>query len=227
MKTLALSGWGQPHDALKNILPEATHVDYAIHKSVETALSDIADIARGYELVAGWSLGGQLAVRAIATGLIMPQKLVLISVPFQFVEVEKNGLGMKRDTFEVFCNNFLKNPLRTLSKAWDLLHYQDSHSQRIANQLASFSKDAVLARNWLNWLSLIDGYSCEALNFSTFPPTLLVHGEKDKVVEPEQSVRFAKTIANAKLVTWPACGHAPHWHDAEGLMQLIKEHLHV
>ena len=98
MKTLALSGWGQPYDALKELLPDAKHMDYARYDTPEAALSAMADTAMGYKRIVGWSLGGQLAVRAIAAGLVMPEKLVLIATPFQFVEMGKHSLGMRRDS---------------------------------------------------------------------------------------------------------------------------------
>ncbi|MFW0776514.1 MAG: alpha/beta fold hydrolase [Rickettsiales bacterium] len=226
MKILTLSGWGQPHDALAHAFPDATHLCYARHDTVEDALRDIADTARGHDTVIGWSLGGQLAARAISEGFIAPRKLVLIAAPFEFVEMG-GGLGMPRDTFDKFFDNYIQNPVRTLHKAWDLVHYNDAYSGHVKEVLSGFSKQAVLNNDWLKWLSLIDGYSCEKLDFSRFPNTLLVHGEEDVVVEPAQSKRFAECIKGAKLELWPDCGHAPHWHDTNRLRNVIKGHLHV
>jgi pimeloyl-[acyl-carrier protein] methyl ester esterase len=224
MSMLALSGWGQPHDALATIAPDALHFNYARYASVEEALAALADTAQGYKYAMGWSLGGQLLARAISAGMIAPKKLLLIAPPYQFVEQNRAGPGMKRDTIEKFFDNFLHHPLRTLHKAWALVHHDDSHAALIANQMAVFSKDAVLAGQWLNWLSLIEGFSCEALDYSRFPPTLLVHGERDAVVEPAQSQRFAERIAQARVVLWPGCGHAPHWHNPQAFTQLMTEH---
>jgi len=226
MKLLALSGWGQPHDALAEAFPDATHLCYARHDSVEEALADIADTARGHDAVIGWSLGGQLAARAISAGLIAPKKLVLIAAPFEFVEMG-GGLGMPRGTFDKFFDNYVHNPMRTLHKAWDLVHYNDAYSSHVKDVLSSFSKQAVLNNDWLKWLSLIDGFSCEGLNFSKFPSTLLVHGKQDAVVESAQSEHFAGHIKESQLEIWPDCGHAPHWHDTNKLRHLVQEHLNV
>ena len=227
MKILTLSGWGQPYDALADLLPEATHMEYAHHEAIDQALDSIADTGQGYDVIIGWSLGGQLAARAIAAGKIKPKKLVLLATPFQFVEIGKNGIGMKRDTFEIFYHNFMKNPARTLNKAWDLVHYMDTQAKFIKDQLSTFSKDAVLTRNWLNWLALINGYSCKELDFQSFPPTLIVHGTRDAVVGVEQAECFVKHIASARLEIWQDCGHAPHWHDRNRLRSLIMEHTGV
>ena len=187
----------------------------------------MADTGRGYDAVIGWSLGGQLAARALAAGMLAPKKLVLIATPFQFVEMEKNGLGMKRDTFNTFFDNYMKHPMRALHKAWELIVHDDRHAPFIRENLQAFSKQGVLANDWLKWLGMIDGFSCESLDFRAFPPTLLVHGENDAVVEAEQSRRFAQRIPAARLEIWPDCGHAPHWHDTEKLRRLVGEHLHV
>ena len=65
MRTLCLSGWGQPADALASIAPDATHLGYTHHDNVADVLSAIAKEAARYDRIIGWSLGGQLAVRAV------------------------------------------------------------------------------------------------------------------------------------------------------------------
>ncbi len=221
MRTVTLSGWGQPHDALAQLVPGAEHIDYAHAANATEAMRMLA--AHQPERIIGWSLGGQLAVRAIAAKMIQPKQLVLIAVPYQFVA----GDALGRETFAKFFANYQANPRRTLHKAWELLHYEDARSDYIADQLAALDKDAVLAKDWLRWLSLLEHFSCEALDFNHFPNTLLVHGKRDKVVEPSQSARMAARIKNSRLELWEDCGHAPHWHDAARLRTLIESHQHV
>ena len=82
----------------------------------------------------------------------------------------------------------------------------------------------MLENNWLRWLGVLEHYSCDALDFSKLPPTLLVHGMNDKVVAPSQSQCLAEKIPQATLELWEGCGHAPHWHDKLRLEQAIKNH---
>jgi len=227
MRIATLSGWGQPHDALSALLPGSHAIDYAPCESVEAALEMIGQQAHDYDALVGWSLGGQLAARAIAEKRIAPQKLVLIAAPYQFVQSPAGRLGMPRLTFDQFTSNFSRDPLRTLTKAWELVGYEDRFSDTVRSQLTAYSKQAVLANNWLNWLALLDGYSCDVLDFDHFPPTLLLHGEADVVVASAQSSQFAQRIPRAKISLWPGCGHAPHWHDTTRFKQLVSEHLHA
>jgi pimeloyl-ACP methyl ester carboxylesterase len=226
-RVLALSGWGQPHDALLALVPGAVHGEYAHHTSVRDALRSIVDMGQGCNTAIGWSLGGQLLVRAIAAGMLRPQLLVLIAAPFQFVESSELRIGMKRDKFEKFRDNYKNNPARTLDKAHELIIKGDSHEMQIRAHLARQDKSKALAQHWLEWLHLMDGFSCADLHLADFPPTLLVHGEDDVVVTPDQSQQFAHAIPHAKLSLWPHTGHAPHWHDTALLQALIKEYAHV
>lgn len=223
MKTVTLSGWGQPHDALTGLALGSQAIDYSHAANASEAIRMIASLAKGADRIIGWSLGGQLAARAVAEGAVAPKHLVLIATPYQFVGEGAQG----QETFRKFHGNYKANPKRTLDKAWELIHYEDSQSRFISDQMALFDKDAVLKKDWLRWLDALEHYSCDALDFSRFPRTLLVHGEKDRVVAPGQSQRFAEKIAQAKLSLWEDCGHAPHLHNAAKLQKLIHEHAHV
>jgi pimeloyl-ACP methyl ester carboxylesterase len=227
MKTLTLSGWGQPHDALASIAPDATHFDYSHFQAPEDALKAIAQAAESHNYFIGWSLGGQLLVRAVAAGLIHPKKLVLIGAPFQFVKSENFPLGMPIDQFAKFRANYANNPLRTIHKSWELVAMGDKNLDEVKKHLAAFDKEAMLAKNWLHWLDNLNGFSCDTLDFSGFPPTLLLHGAQDKVVAHEQSHEFAKRIAKATNILLPDAGHAPHWHDKEIIKKHIRDHFSV
>jgi pimeloyl-ACP methyl ester carboxylesterase len=221
----ALSGWGQPYDALAAIAPQATHIQYAHHKTINDALADIASQAHNHDVVVGWSLGGQLAVRAMAANLFLPKKLVLIAAPFQFVSTEKNPLGMKRELYNKFRENVARNPERALHKAWELILKGDRNPDEVREWLNRQDKAKVLENDWLQWLDMLDGFSFDGMDLSGFPPTLLIHGDGDAVVGHEQSQKFSAAILYAKLMIIEGAGHAPHWHDVKGMQEAIEEHV--
>jgi pimeloyl-ACP methyl ester carboxylesterase len=212
---------------LSAIAPDAHPVDYARHSSVQAALLDIAAQAAACDAIIGWSLGGQLTVRAIAAGMLKPRALVLIATPYQFVATAENPLGMKRDLYEKFRDNYQRNPERTLNKAWELILKEDANEAYVRTYLERQDKSEVLKKDWLRWLDLLDGFSFDEAHLVDFPPTLLLHGNNDVVVEPVQSQRFLKTIPRSKLIGFKDCGHAPHWHDSTSVMQAIQEFIHV
>ena len=225
LKILTLSGWGQPHNALSVIAPNATYFDYSHFETVENALFSLAEKAKKHDVVIGWSLGGQLAVRAISAGLILPSKLVLIGVPFQFVKNTDLEIGMPVEQFQKFRDNYAKNSARTLAKAWELVAVGDKNIDKIKTHLQNYNQAEMLKKNWLHWLDMLDGFSCKDLDFSKFPPSLLLHGENDAVVLHDQCFEFSKKIQHAKQISIANAGHAPHWHDNQLIIKHIQEYL--
>jgi pimeloyl-ACP methyl ester carboxylesterase len=209
--TVTIAGWGQPHDALRMVAPDAMHIDYASTAGIEQAFAVIAQQAREAHTVIGWSQGGQLAVRAIAQGLIAPERLVLIAAPFQFVENDSLKLGMNRDAFKQFRDSFQTNSRRALRKFSALVSYGDARRDEVAALLGEPNPDC----DWLPWLDELSHFSAQSLDFSGFPPTMLLHGLRDVVVHPDQSRAYAERIPDAALELWPQAAHAPHLHDLE------------
>jgi pimeloyl-ACP methyl ester carboxylesterase len=226
-RILTLTGWGQPHDALETIAPGATHLDYANFADVEKTMQAIADTGAGYDAAIGWSLGGKLLVQAVGRGIFMPKKLVLIAAPFQFVADTHAPSGMKQEMYRKFTENYERDPVRTLKKGWELITKGDANADTVREYLEAFNPTHVLNRNWLPWMQRLDGFSSINLDFAHFPPTLILHGKNDVVVRHEQSELFASKLPKVKLVTFKNAGHAPHWHDAAKVTQLIAEHLDV
>jgi len=223
MRTVTLAGWGQPHDALIGVVAGSAAIDYSHASGASEAIRMIAHEARDAERVIGWSLGGQLAVRAIVEGAIAPKQLVLIATPYQFVGDEVMG----PETFAKFHASYKLNPKRTLDKAWELIHYEDTRAEFIRDQLELLDRDMVLKKDWLRWLGILEHYDCDVLDLDGFPRTLLVHGMKDKVVSSEQSKCFHSKIKHSKLELWEGCGHAPHLHDMARLQRAIHGHADV
>lgn len=56
-------------------------------------------------------------------------------------------------------------------------------------------------------------------------PTLVLTGDDDRIVPPEQSVRLAGEIPGARLVIVPACGHIPHEEQPEAFLQAVTSFL--
>jgi len=227
MKIITLSGWGQPHDALSAIFPDATHFDYTGYQTIESALEAIANVAQDYDAVIGWSLGGQLATRSIVKEFIKPRKLVLIAVPFQFVQTEESKIGMPRDKFTRFRDNYEKNPARTLAKAWELTIMNDMKHDIVRTQLERNSQQIELKKNWLHWLDMLDGFSFKNIDLSRLPSPLLIHGTNDAVVDFSQSHEFIRSIPQVKHIVVEGAGHAPHLHDASLIQNHIREYLNV
>jgi pimeloyl-ACP methyl ester carboxylesterase len=56
-------------------------------------------------------------------------------------------------------------------------------------------------------------------------PALVLTGEHDRTVRAEESVRLARALPNADLVTIPACGHLPHEEQPAAFLQAMRAFL--
>jgi pimeloyl-ACP methyl ester carboxylesterase len=56
-------------------------------------------------------------------------------------------------------------------------------------------------------------------------PTLLLVGERDRIVHPAESGSLARVLPDATLVRIPDCGHLPHLERPEVALPAILRHL--
>jgi pimeloyl-ACP methyl ester carboxylesterase len=219
--TLTLSGWGQAHDALETIAPGANHFNYRDFADVESLFDSLRSTK--CEILIGWSLGGQLALRAIDAGILAPKLLVLLATPYQFLSDKILRCGMDADTFHAFENQFARNPEETLAQFALLVAKNDSAAKQIITKLKSQKTDN--AKSWRHWLEELRDFSCSKLNYSNFPKTISIHGRDDTIVDVTQAGIFHPLIKNYQSFIFEKCGHAPHLHDAEKVKELIAEAL--
>lgn len=209
-KTITLTGWGQPHDALAPFAPHADHIDYAHIANIEQAMEHIAHRGHLAECVVGWSMGGLIACQMIARKMLAPKKLVLIATPFQFVETNDLPLGMKKPLYDQFVSNYRRNPARTMKKSYQLL----VHGDKKLSYPPQLVEENIFKYDWLYWLEALGHLSCASLDFSHFPETTLIHGKNDVVVHAANSEHFHHMLPHSSLKLIEECGHAPHWNGA-------------
>ncbi len=217
MNIVTLSGWGQDHDALECIAPNATHLNYSNFTSTTELFSNLKNIK--CDVIIGWSLGGQLALRAIEQGVISPKLQLLIGTPFQFISSHNLKCGIGLDVFQTFVANFKEDPTKTLRQFALLVAKNDQKSKEMLKKLhKNSSKDA---QKWLYWLEELGSFSCNRLDFSNMPKTIAIHGRNDAVVDCTQTGLFRSLIHDYRHVIIDNCGHAPHLHDSKAIMDLI------
>ncbi len=219
MTLLCLTGWQQPPDALAELAPNAVHFDYSAYSNADAMF---AALPRTADLAIGWSLGGQLLVRAVAGGYLKPKALLLLGAPFQWVAGEGIAKGIPVEAVAEVRDNYQRDPKAMLKNLNALIALGDRDEKSIVRTL-----NAVLSvwDNGLYWLDELTKTSCSALNFSAFPPTVIVHGDKDKVIHPVNADAYMAALPKAELMKWPDCAHAPHLHDMHALQTLVSKYV--
>lgn len=197
MKTL--TGWAFDDGFLKNLFPDAEPIPYFSHN-----FDSLKASVQGTEtdVLVGWSLGGQVAARLISTGAIRTKLLVLIAAPY----------SLAGQNIGDFIKNFMANPKTTISDFRKIVAPMYGVFQEIGGQ------DLL---RWLNEeLALI---SCDSLDFSRFPRTVIIHGINDTVVPSSHAAMFSRRIKNSVTHMLQSCGHAPHIDYPEKIKSIIEK----
>lgn len=218
MSTLLLSGWAQPVDALAHLVDDAVLFDYSDHASPEAAIEAMRDLKA--EKVIGWSLGGQLAMRAIAAGALKPQHLTLIAAPLQFVSTPELK-GMDATTYQLFRESYAKEPARTKERFHALVAKGDVKFRAVMDLLGHHPQ-VEDTRRFLPWLDALAAHRFDRAQLASFPRTLIIHGMNDHIVPLAQSEALVQLLPDAKLQAWEGVGHAPHLHDADRLREALR-----
>lgn len=210
LNILTISGWTQPHDALHVLVPHAEALDYA----KATSLQEVAALPKSqtYDLIIGWSLGGVLARELLTHSALNSKALVLLSTPYQFVADEQMPHAMGPTTFEQFYGNYSADAKRTSGRFHALVASGDSKQKDVMSAL-KHHPDVLESEVWLPWLDYLRSYSSADRKYD-LPATLMLHGEKDAIISHAQAPVLADML-NAKLISLPEAGHAPHLHDAD------------
>jgi pimeloyl-ACP methyl ester carboxylesterase len=225
---LSLAGWAQKPSSLNSILSsfpsyQIIHFDYSRFSNTQDCFIALKNLNIQPKIIAGWSLGGQIAARTIATKIFNPELLILLSTPFEFVKSPKIAAAMPEASFDVFRENFVKNSARTLEKFSLLMMIGDSkRAKELADNLYLTEENY---QNLIFWLDELKHFSGHDLNFTDFPKTLIIHGQGDMVVNILQAKIFADKINNSSLKILANCGHFPHISNFSEVQNFIQPYL--
>ncbi|PZP84331.1 MAG: hypothetical protein DI582_09010 [Azospirillum brasilense] len=213
---LTFSGWGQPADALSHALqlPDAACFDYSQYAGLDAAIDALRGTRAGH--VVAWSLGGQLALHAMARGALLADRLTLLGVPFQFVQSDDYTHAMDRFTFDTFRDNYARDAARTASRFQGLVAKGDSRFRQVMAGFRSHPHIEDTTR-WLPWLHALDDAPVSAITLAGVPATTIIHGSNDGIVPLAQTQALQAAMPHATVEVWEGAAHAPHLHDAQRL----------
>lgn len=222
MRVLAFNGWAQQEESIRAVLPaDAPIVPYGDCASVEAVFRRVQAQDSAPDVLFGWSLGGQLAVRAVAAGILRPKRLVLMGAPFQLVSDRHFKGGVSRAVIAASRLALQANAALMLREFQGTLLAQGDSRAREIRRVTKDYVAPVAGMHWLFWFDELAHFSCRPLDFTGFPPTDIIHGVEDAVIPFGSAVAFHTRIAGSTLHRMEKCGHAPHWHDANFVKTVI------
>lgn len=228
-KILCLPGWGQNYRCLEDVVADVKFSNFSTASFDYSRFDKVADFfdfvkAQNLqpEILIGWSLGGQLAIRLIEQKILLPKLLVLLAPPFQMVKNAAIQSGMSQKSFTEFYQNFVSSPTQALKKFSILTAMSDRNANEIARGLDVGEENFVQLKFWLEEL---ERFSCFDVNFENMPQTLFIQGTGDMIVHASQADYFKQRIKNFRLEMFSNCGHAPHLSDVVKVRALILEEI--
>ena len=224
-KITVISGFGQEPQTFKNVFnnKDVIALDYLQNKNFEDLLtSDLK--AYDNEVVIGWSLGGQVAIRLIEKQILKPKLLILIATPFQFVEDDKNEVGMPSQSFNQFQNFLDENPTKALAYLGHLTSLGDKNPEDVLKNMVAIEN----TDNLNSWLKELKDFNCFNVDFKNFPKTVYICGDGDAVVNSKQYTYFYfnERLGDFEMKLIFSCGHAPHFSHKNEFLNIINEKIY-
>ncbi len=215
-RVLALSGWWMAPDALRPLLPAHWQTEYLDYLSLPSLQAVAAALQQHppYDIMVGWSLGGQLAYHGLQHGWIEAKRLILIGTAYQFVaNPEPSMPAMAPAAFARFRESLHTQPERTRLLFQKLLLQGDATGM-VAQHIpwhAHASHPQIVY--WFDKLqALCPLLPAEAPTAAASIPTLIMHGEGDAVVPVAQAKHWQHQQPLSRLAIMAEYGHIPPLH---------------
>jgi pimeloyl-[acyl-carrier protein] methyl ester esterase len=236
---MLLHGWGMNAAVWEPLLPElaelfsVTVVELPGHGESPAAIAaDLAEWARLCLSVAparahwvGWSLGGQVALRAALDAPARVGGVSLLAATPRFVQASDWPLAMPVDSFHQFADALVDDPNATLLRFLSLQVKGDEHARDTLKMLrAELAQRAPASRKGLaQGLELLLHTDLRAELRHIACQTLWLFGSRDTLVPSGVRRRILELLPGARIEVIDGAGHAPFLsHPQAGLDALVR-----
>ena len=203
--------------------------DYPAEGGVDRSMNEVVDRLAAMVpercVVAGWSLGGQLALQWAQRYPRRIRKLILVSTTPRFVMAPDWSYGMDADAFSSFAGLVATDAAQALRRFLLLETQGDAQARKVARQLEAAlgarpdAEGPALMRT-LDWLRDTD---LRTVLHDIVQPVLVMHGDCDRITPFAAGEFLAARLADARLVRISGAAHAPFVSDPEAFSRLIAE----
>ncbi len=178
-------------------------------------------------VLVGNSAGGALAVLAAAMYPNRVQALVLVAPAVYGMFRVPTPLRWLFTTPQMrHLGPLLVRPIERSGLDFARAAWHDP--QQIAEHVWTGYTLPLQAENWDRalWEITVANQSLGKLHLNQVTtPTLVITGDDDRIIRPEQSVRVANEMPNARLVMLPNCGHLPQEECPAEFMRAVRHFL--
>lgn len=175
----------------------------------------------------GWSLGGLVALDAAIRRPQLVERLVLIGATPRFVQAPDWPTAMGAGVFAGFVDDLARDYRATLNRFLSLQAGADETGRQLIRQLRGevFVHGDPSPSALRNGLALLEHTDLRAEVPSITAPTLVMHGQHDRLAPPAAGAWLAEHIAHARLVQLEGAGHAPFISHPQQVLAGLQEFL--
>lgn len=239
MKILIISGWGGVISLLEPLQQQLERQGYQVTLIDYFSPDDVSayiDLAQNYDVLIGWSLGGQLATLLAYHLQQQGQKKILITLMSNpcFVENEHWNCAMPVDNFHTFQQGFITQPLNTLKRFSHLIAQGEVQAKSLVLQIQQAQQDylngqsqfAIIDKlkqgletlqqlNTLNYLKQLSEIE-QARQYHFF-------AQDDSLVPIAVSDRLSQYLGDDNIIRLENCGHGAVVSQVEQIVQQIQK----
>ncbi|HMP90363.1 MAG TPA: alpha/beta fold hydrolase [Kiritimatiellia bacterium] len=224
MKLLVQTGWGYAPESCRMLTDKLSkHFNVVLRSFVEEL--NPRDLETEPYWLAGWSLGGIKAIESVASGIIRPRGLILISSTARFCAHEDYMAGVDRSALRSMIIGIKRSRIKTLE-----IFYRDAAApvnlsadelhDRI-QQADEFSDEQL--RNGLQSLDQLD---VRGILSAIEIPTLILHGGQDRIIPISAGEFLSRGIKSSQLVDQSSAGHEMLLTHGDWMVDQITEFIH-
>ena len=235
-------GWGmnaRVFDALADLLAADFDVhahnlpghggrDALPHNTLQSWADDLAQQLPQGAMLLGWSLGGQVAMRAALDHPHRITRLVLLSSTPRFVMAEDWAHGMAATDLQDFGMALMANPQATLLRFLSLQTRGMTGQKALLQQLRQtlLAAPAAEGEALAAGLAMLRDTDLRQELPRLTQPTLVLHGALDTLTPAAAGAWLAETLPAAQHLEWDRAAHAPHLSHGEDVAAAIGRFSH-
>jgi pimeloyl-[acyl-carrier protein] methyl ester esterase len=191
---------------------------------VDVLADAIAAAVPPHVAVAGWSLGGQVALAWALRHPAQVRRLVLLATTPRFARGAGWEHGVDDDVLEGFETGIVEDAAATLARFRGLIARGDANERSVRRALATDTLPAP-ATTLAAGLELLRATDLRAALPRIAQPALVIHGDRDAVIPCAAGAALASALPAGIWVPMADAGHAPFLGREAAIAARIQEFL--
>lgn len=198
------------------------------HNTLQSWADDLAQQLPQNTTLLGWSLGGQIAMRAALDHPHKIARLVLLSSTPKFVATKDWDRGMAPADLQEFGAALMADTQATLLRFLSLQTRGMAGQKTLLYQLRQslFMAPQSQADVLSSGLAMLQQTDLRTELPHLTQPTLVIHGALDTLTPPAAGAWLAANLPHAQHIEFPRAAHAPHLSHGEAVAAAIAHFSH-